>query len=95
MNSLTVESALSEQMKRVQESHWQTGVVYLIVVEGVDLIRILNIWAGDADPVRAKETQPGSFRAQYGIDQIHNGIFVPNSYSQGMPNFYMVYRFIC
>ena len=81
-----MENDLSDQMKSVQENHWQTGVVYLIVVEGVDLIRILNIWAGDADPIRAKETQPGSFRAQYGIDVVHNGIFVPNSYSQGNLN---------
>jgi hypothetical protein len=37
-------------MQKMRRNHWESGLVYLIVVEGIDLIRLLNIWAGHPDP---------------------------------------------
>ena len=45
-----MDSDLSPQMRLLKSNHWQSGFVYMIVLEGIDLIRLLNIWAGHVDP---------------------------------------------
>ena len=44
------DNELTAQMRHLRSSHWQSGFVYLIIAEGIDLIRLLNIWAGHPDP---------------------------------------------
>lgn len=47
---LSTDTELTPQMRILKNNHWQSGYIYMIVVEGIDLIRLLNVWAGHYDP---------------------------------------------